>query len=230
MTRKFLIAVTSHDHYTGSNVPTGLWLSEFVHFWDVLEAHGYEMEITSPKGGKIPVEPKSLKGIFFDQATRRRYDDQAFMAKLEQTLPSKAVNWKDYAGIFYTGGHGVMWDFPDDPALQEISRQLFEHQRIVSSVCHGYCGLLNIRLSSGEYLIQGKRITGYSWVEEILAMVAKRVPYNAEEEAKKRGALYRKGLIPFMPQIETDGLLVTGQNPASTHQVAEKVIELLEEM
>lgn len=225
--KKILIAVTSHDHYSSNDVPTGLWLSELVHFWDILEAQGYEMDIVSTKGGKVPLEPRSLKGLYLDKVTKSRYEDKEFMAKLDRSIASKDVKWDDYIAIYYTGGHGVMWDFLEDKPLQEISKHLFENNRIVSSVCHGYCGLLDVKLSSGEYLINGKIMTGFSWFEEIVAGVSKHVPYNAEKEAKKRGAKYKKGFIPFRPRVEVDGLLVTGQNPASATITAEKVVELL---
>lgn len=228
MDKRFLIAVTSQDHYTADGTPTGLWLSELVHFWDELEPLGYQMDIVSSRGGKVPLEPRSLKKPNLDKASAQRLGDQDFMARLEQSLSPDQVNWQDYDGIYYTGGHGVMWDFLENPGLQAIARDLFEHERIVSSVCHGYCGLLDVRLSNGDYLLKGKRITGFSWREEVLAGVAKIVPYNAEQEAIQRGADYRKGLIPFVPRVEVDGRLVTGQNPLSAKKTGRKVVELLQ--
>ena len=121
-----------------------------------------------------------------------------------------------------------MYDFPDSHGLQRITREIFERGGIVSSVCHGYCGLLNTTLSDGTYLIAGKRMTGFAWTEEVLARVDKLVPYNAEERAKERGALYQKAKLPFVSYTVIDGNLVTGQNPGSAKETANKVASLLQ--
>ena len=120
-----------------------------------------------------------------------------------------------------------MWDFLDNPELQEITKNIYENGGIVSSVCHGYCGVLNVRLSNGNYLIKDKKITGFAWCEEVLAGVAKKVPYNAEQISKEHGAHYEKKLIPFAPNVVRDGNLITGQNPFSARITAEAVIEAL---
>ena len=120
-----------------------------------------------------------------------------------------------------------MWDFPNDTALQRITRDIYERGGIVSSVCHGYCGLLNTKLSDGALLVAGRRITGFAWTEEVLAGVAKKVPYNAEQAMLDRGAHYEKALLPFTPKVVVDGRLVTGQNPQSAKATAEKVAALL---
>ena len=137
------------------------------------------------------------------------------------------IDSADFDAIYFTGGHAVMWDFPDDAGLQRLTREIYERGGIVSSVCHGYCGLLNTRLSDGRLLVAGKRLTGYSWIEEVLAGVAKQVPYNSEEEMKCRGARYEKALLPFVSNVVVDGRLVTGQNPQSAKATAERVVALL---
>ncbi len=154
--------------------------------------------------------------------------DQAFITLLANTFKPSDINWQDYDVIYYTGGHGVMWDFLDNPELQEITKNIYEKGGIVSSVCHGYCGLLNVRLSNGERLIKGKKLTGFAWSEEVLAGVAKKVPYNAEELAKEYGARYEKAFIPFAPYVVQDGKLITGQNPFSAKKTALAIIEELE--
>jgi len=133
----------------------------------------------------------------------------------------------DFDVIYFTGGHAVMWDFPDDEELQRLAREIFEHGGIVSSVCHGYCGLLNTKLSDGTLLIAGRRLTGFSWMEEILAGVARKVPDNAEQEMKQRGALYEKAFLPFTSKVVTDGRLVTGKNSQSAKATAKQVAALL---
>lgn len=120
-----------------------------------------------------------------------------------------------------------MYDFLDNPGLQGITREIYERGGVVASVCHGYCGLLNTRLSDGSYLIAGKKMTGFAWQEEVLARVNSLVPYNAEQLAKERGALYEKARLPFVSYTVVDGNLVTGQNPGSAKETAEKVAALL---
>lgn len=132
-----------------------------------------------------------------------------------------------FDAVYFTGGHAVMWDFPDSAGLQRFTRAIWEQGGIVSAVCHGYCGLLNTMLADGTLLVAGKRLTGFSWREEVLAGVAATMPYNAEAEMKRRGALYNKALLPFVSHVVADGRLVTGQNPWSAKATAAKVASLL---
>ncbi|MGH1351593.1 MAG: type 1 glutamine amidotransferase domain-containing protein [Methyloligellaceae bacterium] len=229
MQKKIAVVVTNQDQYPGKDRPTGLWLSELVHFWDILEPEGYSFDIVSPKGGKIPLEPKSLHGVAFDRATKKRYEDKAFMARLDDSMAAANVGWESYEAVYYTGGHGVMYDFPDDDNLQRLNRDLYENGRVVSAVCHGYCALLNTKLSDGNYLIKDKEITGFTWFEEKLSGVAKIVPYNAEQIAKDRGSKFRKSLIPLRPYVQVDGKLITGQNPFSATLTAQKVLDILKQ-
>lgn len=120
-----------------------------------------------------------------------------------------------------------MFDFAESEELQRVTREIFERGGVVSSVCHGYCGLLNTKLSDGAYLVAGRALTGFSWNEEILAGVSKIVPYDVEAEMKKRGARYEKALLPFVSNVVVDGRLVTGQNPQSAEATAVAVTKLL---
>jgi putative intracellular protease/amidase len=228
MSKRILHVVTNVSRYKDVDEPTGLWLGELTHAYDEFEKQGYIQDIVSPNGGKTPIEPKSLGALVADKSVKAREDDQAFITLLANTFKPSDINWQDYDAIYYTGGHGVMWDFLDNPELQEITKNIYEKGRIVSSVCHGYCGLLNVRLSNGKRLIEGKKLTGFAWSEEILAGVAKKVPYNAEELAKEYGADYEKALIPFAPHVVQDGNLITGQNPFSAKKTALEIIEALE--
>lgn len=123
------------------------------------------------------------------------------MALLSSTARPDEIDPADYDAIYFTGGHAVMWDFPADEGLQRIARAIWERGGIVSSVCHGYCGLLDTRRSDGTLLVAGRRITGFSWTEERLVGVAGKMPYNAEAEMKRRGALYENTLLPFVSLI-----------------------------
>lgn len=227
MTKRILDVVTNVAHYDDPSHPTGLWLSELTHAWQVFEQRGFEQTIVSPQGGHSPLEPRSLKFPNDDATARAWRADPARMALLEHTARPDEIDPADFDAIYFTGGHAVMFDFPDSEGLQAITRELFERGAIVSSVCHGYCALLNTRLSDGAYLVAGRQVTGFSWREEVLAGVARLLPYNAEDEMKKRGARYTKAKLPFVSYVVADGNLVTGQNPGSAKQTAMKVAELL---
>jgi len=227
MNKRILHVVTNVAHYAEPSEPTGLWLSELTHAWDVFEARGCEQRLVSPQGGVSPLEPRALKWPLLDASAKAWLADAGRMALLSSTARPDEIEPADYDAIYFTGGHAVMWDFPDDEGLQGITRAIWERGGIVSSVCHGYCGLLNTRLSDGMLLVAGKRVTGFSWAEEVLAGVAGKIPYNAEAEMKRRGARYEKALLPFVSHALADGRLVTGQNPFSAKATAEKVAALL---
>ena len=227
MTKRILNVVTNVSHYEDPSEPTGLWLSELTHAYHVFAEAGYEQTIVSPQGGLSPLEPRSLKFPNYDKSAKAWKADDAKMALLANAAAPADIDSADFDAIYFTGGHAVMFDFPDSEGLQRISREIFERGGVVSSVCHGYAGLLNTTLSDGSLLVAGRKLTGFSWTEEVVARVDKLVPYNVEEEMKKRGALYEKGLIPFASYVVADGRLVTGQNPGSAKATAKKVVEVL---
>ncbi|RNI19535.1 type 1 glutamine amidotransferase domain-containing protein [Flexivirga caeni] len=227
MSRHILHVVTNVSHYDDPDHATGLWLSELTHAWKVFEDKGFRQTIVSPQGGKSPLEPRSLTFPNYDKTAKAWRADSERMALLETTLSPDQVDAADYEAIYFTGGHAVMYDFPDSEGLQRISRDIWERGGVVSSVCHGYCGLLNLTLSDGSLLVAGRKVTGFAWQEEVLARVDKLVPYNAEDEMKKRGARYEKAKLPFVSYTVTDGRLVTGQNPNSAKATAQQVAALL---
>ncbi|WP_106917652.1 type 1 glutamine amidotransferase domain-containing protein [Chryseobacterium aurantiacum] len=227
MKKKALIVVTSVEKYPNMERATGLWLGEAVHFYEKLEEKGYDIDFVSPKGGYTPLDPISLQ-MFVQPVDWKYYADDIFRDKLANTLKPEDITPKDYGIIYYAGGHGVVWDFPDNKELQEIARSIYEDGGIVSSVCHGAVGLFNVKLSDGENLINGKTLTGFSNSEEIAAELADHMPYLTEDVLKSKGANYVKADQDFIPFAISDGRLVTGQNPQSGGAVAEKVLEILE--
>ncbi|MBV7420346.1 MULTISPECIES: type 1 glutamine amidotransferase domain-containing protein [Comamonas] len=227
MTRRIVHVVSNVDRYANSATPTGLWLSELTHAYDLFAAQGHAQSIVSPQGGASPLEPRSLRWPHADTSARRWLNDPAAMNLLAHTVSPGHLDPADFDAIYFTGGHAVMWDYPDDEQLQALTRGIYEVGGVVASVCHGYCGLLNTRLSDGTLLVQGKHITGFSWAEEVLAGVARQLPYNAEAEMKRRGAHYEKAWLPFIPKVVVDGRIVTGQNPQSAKATARKVAALL---
>lgn len=227
MAKRILHVVTNVAHYDDSSHPTGLWLSELTHAWHVFEDLGFEQVLVSPAGGLVPLEPRALKFPNEDKTAKAWRSDSVKMALLENTFKPEDIDSTQFDAIYFTGGHGVMYDFFDNQGLQAITQEIFERGAVVSSVCHGYCGLLNVKLTDGSHLLSGRRMTGFAWTEEKLARVDKLVPYNAEQVAKDRGALYEKALLPFVSNVVVDGNLITGQNPGSARATARAVAGVL---
>ncbi|MBV4457946.1 type 1 glutamine amidotransferase domain-containing protein [Pseudomonas sp. COR58] len=225
MSRKILVVLTSVEKYPNLNRATGLWLGEAVHFVKKVEAAGYTVDYTSPQGGYTPIDPHSL--AMAEPVDWAWYHDKAFMNRLGATLPASQVNAGDYVAIYYAGGHGVIWDFPDNPDLQKLSAAIYENGGYVSSVCHGAVGLLNITLSDGQVLVKDKQVTGFSNEEERLAELDQYVPFLTEDELVKRGARYVKADQPWAAYAVADRRVITGQNPASGGAVADLLLKEL---
>ena len=225
MRKKILIILTSVEKYPNLNRATGLWLGEAVHFVKKVEAAGYKVDYASPRGGYTPIDPHSL--VMADDTDWTWYQTKEFMNRLGSTLKPSEVNSDDYVAIYFAGGHGVIWDFPENETLQTISRKIYENGGYVSSVCHGAVGLLNIKLSDGTLLVKGKKVTGFSNAEEKLAELDNYVPFLTETELVNRGAIYQKAPEPWAAFAVEDGRLISGQNPASGDAVAELLIKAL---
>lgn len=225
MTRKILVVLTSVEKYPTLNRATGLWLGEAVHFVRKVEEAGYTVDYVSPKGGYTPIDPHSL--AMADPIDWEWYQNKEFMNRLGATLKPSDVNPEDYVAIYYAGGHGVVWDFLDNEALQLISQKIYENGGFVTSVCHGAIGLLNIKLSDGSPLIKDKKVTGFSNEEEKLVELDQFVPFLTETELIKQGAIYKKADEPWVAFAIADQRVITGQNPASSSTVAELLIAAL---
>ena len=231
-TNKILTVVTTVGEYEKVGYRTGLWLGELTHFWDVAEEAGFRLDVASPAGGYVPIDPESLMlqelghAVGLGGPVHKRYEDRAFMNRLVNTMKVADAAPATYDAIYLTGGHGVCFDFPKSTALAERIAEFYAAGKVVSAVCHGPAGLLEAKVR-GEYLVKGKDVTGFSWTEEELAKREKAVPFSLEEELKKRGAKYGKSIVPFKSHVIEDGLLVTGQNPASAAAVGEAVIKKL---
>ncbi|AIC92847.1 type 1 glutamine amidotransferase domain-containing protein [Shouchella lehensis] len=224
MSKKILVVVSSHPKYPGLNRATGLWLGEAVHFVDKVEQAGYEVDYVSPLGGYTPIDPHSLAEA--EEIDWKYYQNPDFMKRLGSTLKPSEINANDYGVIYFAGGHGTIWDFPENEELQQISQVIYSNGGIISSVCHGAVGLLNIKTVDGAYLIEGKTVTGFTNEEEKMAELDQYVPYLTETELINRGANFQKANA-FAPYAVEDGRLVTGQNPASGGHVADLVIKQL---
>ncbi|MCD7972664.1 MAG: type 1 glutamine amidotransferase domain-containing protein [Candidatus Azobacteroides sp.] len=220
--KKILFVVTSHGKLGHTNEHTGYLLSEVSHPWKVLTSAGYEIDFVSPHGGTPPVDGFEL----IEPVNRKFWNNQKYQKKILTSLRPEDINPDDYKAIFYAGGHGAMWDFPDNTELSAIATRIYEAGGIVAAVCHGPAGLLNIKLSDGTHLIEGKKATGFSNEEEELMKREHIVPFLLEEFMKKRKALFEKQ-SPGLPHVVVDGRLITGQNPTSAKGVGKKILEAL---
>ncbi|WP_277904777.1 type 1 glutamine amidotransferase domain-containing protein [Enterococcus lactis] len=221
--KKILIVETNVNQYKGTNKATGLWLGETVEFLAEIYKYQFEADFVSPLGGYVPIDPRSMKNL--DSDVMDIYSNATFIEKgLRNTLSPANVKSEDYIAIYFTGGHGVMWDFPENNALQKIASDIYESNGYVLSVCHGIAGLLNIRLANNDYLIANKKLTGFTKTEERLAMKSKVVPFDNEEMTVKRKGHFIKKRF-FKNHVVKDGHLITGQNPYSTRELARTFIK-----
>lgn len=225
--RKILVVMTNHSEYPTRHDTTGLWLTELTHFTDIVEAEGYETVFTSPKGGKVPLDERSLGWLYMDRSAKAQLESEAFMERLNHTLPIDDIDASQFDAIYFTGGHGVMWDFRDNAGLKQAAETIYAQGGVVSAVCHGVAGLINLEDADGQPLIQGRTITGFSNREEFLSGLKKEVPFLLQDDLESQGANYKKSLIPFKSYALTDGRIVTGQNPSSAKAVAEHVVTAL---
>jgi putative intracellular protease/amidase len=222
MKKKILFVVTSHDKKGNTGQTTGYYMGEVTHTWEVLKDAGYEIDFVSPKGGKAPVD-----GFDLNDATNKKFwEDDTYRTKIENTMLPTAINPKDYAAIFYAGGHGTMWDFADNAQLADIGAKIYEQGGIVSAVCHGPAGLVNIKLSDGKYLVDGKRINAFTNEEEIAAKLENIVPFMLEAKLIERGAKFEKSGL-WQSHVVVDQRIITGQNPASAKGVGEAILREL---
>ncbi|HRN57710.1 MAG TPA: type 1 glutamine amidotransferase domain-containing protein [Agriterribacter sp.] len=226
---KMLIVVTGVAMYDSGKLKTGLWLSELTHIYHSAKERGYEIIIASPEGGSTPVDPESLKPMLLDKITKGYWADNSFRELLQHTKSLKEVSGQPFNCVYLAGGHGTMYDFPNNATLQTIIKEQYESGRTVAAICHGVGGLLNVKLSDGRLLIKGKTITGFDWFEETLARRKKEVPFNLEAALRGRGVNYKKALIPMTSNVVVDGNLITGQNPFSSKEMARVVMKELED-
>ncbi|OVE48333.1 type 1 glutamine amidotransferase domain-containing protein [Chromobacterium violaceum] len=224
---KILMIMTNHDRYPSRAERTGLWLAELTHVYDALEAAGYAIDFASPNGGAIPLDPRSLGWPHADAAAKARLNDPSFMARLQSTQAVADLDPTVYRAIFYTGGHGTIWDFRGNADLKRVAESIYRSGGIVSAVCHGAAGLLDLQAEDGKPLLEGRRVTGFSNFEESLSGVKDQVPYQLQSEMEARGARYEKSLLPFGSFALTDGRLITGQNPRSSKALAQALLAAL---
>ncbi|MBU2920113.1 type 1 glutamine amidotransferase domain-containing protein [Winogradskyella psychrotolerans] len=223
--KKILFVVTSHNEKGNTGEKTGYYLGEVSHPWDVLHTAGYEIDFVSPKGGKAPVDAFDMT----DTINKKFWDNDIYRNKIEHTKQPHKINPNDYIAIHYAGGHGAMWDFADNTEIAEIAAKIYENNGVVSAVCHGSAGLVNIKLSNGSYLVDGKKVNAFTNEEEIKVKLEDVVPFLLEDTLKERGAIFEKS-APFTKHVVTAQRLVTGQNPQSAHSVGKATLNELQRL
>jgi putative intracellular protease/amidase len=221
-----LIVLTSHDQLGETGQKTGFWLEEFAAPYYVLKDAGAAITLASPKGGQPPLDPKSDLPENLTELTKRFRSDKVAQAELANTKKLADVSAADFDAVFYPGGHGPMWDMPDNPTSIAMIEAFVRADKPVAAVCHAPAALVNVRGKDGQYLVKGKRVTGFTNAEEKAVGLAEVVPFLLEDRLKERGGLYRKG-ADWTPHVEVDGKLVTGQNPASSGPAAKELLRLL---
>lgn len=222
MRKKILFALTSHDRKGNTGQPTGFYLSEAAHPWAVLQAAGVEIDFVSPKGGKPPMDGVDLS----DRSNRMFLENADVTRKLANTPMPGQLNPEGYAAIFFVGGHGTMWDFPNDRFLASLAASIYESGGIVAAVCHGPAGLVNLKLADGQYLVKGKRVAAFTDDEERAAQLDTVVPFLLATTLQKRGAIHVTA-ANWQANVVVDERLITGQNPASAEGVGKEMVRLL---
>jgi len=225
---KALIVLTSHSDLGTTGVKTGFWVEEFAAPYYVLADAGAELTIASPKGGQPPVDPKSELPDAQTPATERFYSDIEAIDKVAHSLQLSEVNQADYDAVFYPGGHGPLWDLSTDEHSIHLIEDFYSHQKPIAFVCHAPAALLKVKAENGEPLVKGKEVTGFSDTEEEAVGLTKIVPFLLESELQKLGAKYSIG-DNWSSFVKKDGLLITGQNPASSAEAARLLLSTINE-
>ena len=218
---KVLVVTTSHNHFDGANpYPTGVWLEEFAVPYMELMKNGIELAIASPKGGEMPVDPRSSPTPEQEQAWQSAIDAAKHTSKLAE------VKSENFDAIFLPGGHGPMFDLPEDLDLQRLLREFHDAGKIIAAVCHGPAGLVNATLADGTPLVKGKVLTSYTYSEEVAAELDQEVPFILEHRLRELGAHFIAAENKA-DHVEHDGYLITGQNPNSSNSIARTLVAAL---
>lgn len=224
---KILMVLTSHDQLGDSGHKTGFWAEEFAApFYQFVDA-GVEIVLASPKGGQPPIDPNSVLASSQTVATERFFQDEKAQAQLANTLPLSEVSADDFDAIFYPGGHGPLWDLTQEDDSIALIEQFWQQNKVVSAVCHAPAVLLNAKDENGDWLIAGKSVTAFTNSEEAAVGLTNVVPFLLQDALIQKGAIF-ESTQDWQSFTVQDGLLITGQNPASSEAVAQAVLRQLQ--
>ncbi len=219
--KKVLIVCTNTASYPESESKTGLWIGEVTHFLNELEQQGIGYQLTSPMGGKIPLDPASFET--YDKLNLKYIKTPEFAQSLKNSPALENIKIEDFAAIYFAGGHGAMFDFPESEGVQKAAKHIYRSGGIVSAICHGSSALINVLDDRGENIIAGKSITGFSNLEELIIRKTKLMPFKLQDEISAKGATFVKALLPFLSRVVVSENIITGQNPASAKNLGKAV-------
>ncbi|HEU4903657.1 MAG TPA: type 1 glutamine amidotransferase domain-containing protein [Flavisolibacter sp.] len=225
---KVLIVLTSHDQLGDTGKKTGFWIEEFAAPYYVLTDAGVDVTLASPKGGQPPIDPKSDAPESQTEATLRFKEDKALQEKLASTKKLSEVSAGDFDAVFFPGGHGPLWDLSEDQYSIRLIEAFWSSGKPVAAVCHAPAVLLNAKQANGDPLVKDKQVTGFTNSEEAAVQLTDVVPFLLEDELKSKGGHYSKK-EDWASYVVKDGLLITGQNPASSEEAARQLLQLLRE-
>lgn len=223
---KILIVLTSHDQLGNTGKKTGFWLEELAAPYYVFKDAGAELTLASPKGGQPPLDPKSNDPAFQTDETRRFEADAEAKAALANTARLDTLSQEQFDAVFYPGGHGPLWDLAENEDSIALIEETLNAGKPVALVCHAPGVLRHARNRDGSPLVQGKKVTGFTNSEEAAVGLTNVVPFLVEDELIKSGGRFSK-VDDWQPYAIRDGLLITGQNPASSTSAAETLVALL---
>ncbi|MEN3111123.1 type 1 glutamine amidotransferase domain-containing protein [Uliginosibacterium paludis] len=224
--KKILMVLTSHDRLGDTGKKTGFWLEEFAApYYAFLDA-GAAVRLASPAGGQPPLDPKSDEPEFQTEATHRFQADPVAIQQLSDTHRLDEMKVEDFDAVFYPGGHGPLWDLAESPVSIALIEGALAAGKPVATVCHAPGVLRHVKAADGSPLVRGRQVTGFTNTEEDAVQLTNVVPFLVEDMLKAHGGLYSKG-PDWAPYAVVDGLLITGQNPASSELVAKKLLETL---
>ncbi|WP_438712802.1 type 1 glutamine amidotransferase domain-containing protein [Aquimarina muelleri] len=224
--KKVVFVLTSHKDLGNTGEKTGFWIEEFAAPYYALKDKGIEITLASPKGGQPPIDPKSASEDFATSATKRFDTDKETQAILANTVKLEDIQQADYDAIFYPGGHGPLWDLAEDKNSIALIESFYTNNKPVAAVCHAPAVFKNTKGADGKPLVSGKKVTGFTNSEEEAVQLTSIVPFLVEDMLKNNGGIYSKGQ-DWAPYALEDGLLITGQNPASSELVAEMLLKKL---
>ncbi len=223
---KILMVLTSHDQLGNTGKKTGFWLEEFAAPYYAFKDAGAQITLASPQGGQPPLDPKSDDASAQTDATRRFKADASAQTALASTHPLKDVAAGDFDAMFYPGGHGPLWDLAEDATSIALIEATLAAGKPVVAVCHAPGVLRHVKSADGASLVKGKSVTGFTNTEEEAVGLTKVVPFLVEDMLTQNGGRYSKA-GDWQPYVVTDGLLITGQNPASSEPAAQALLKML---
>lgn len=225
---KVLFVLTSHAELGDTGKKTGFWIEEFAAPYYVLADAGVDITIASPKGGEPPIDPSSEAPGAQTEATKRYNDDQELQKKLRETRKLSEVSADDFDAVFYPGGHGPLFDLTESQDSIDLIEDFAKQQKPIAAVCHAPAVFARVKGTDGQPLVKGKKVTGFTNSEEEAVKLTEVVPFLVEDKLQELGGIYSKA-GDWQPHVVRDGLLVTGQNPASSEGAAKELLKLLKQ-